>query len=223
MKDAVGCARLFLIAENRLLREALTRVLAKKDDLDIVGTASFTPAMVETIIAASPDLLLFDPPEIRTGLVFLRRLREAMPILKIVMIGMETSSESLVQAVREGISGYLLLDASASEIVAAVRFIINGGAVCPPELCQALFSYVAAQKASLPNFAVQDQLGLTRREQQLVQMVSHGFTNKEIAAKLNLSEQTVKNHVHSMMRKVGVRNRLQAVETIRVRGLLPAQ
>ena len=144
-----------------------------------------------------------------------------MPNLKTVMIGMENSSELLVQAVREGISGYLLMDASASEIVAAVRFVINGGAVCPPELCQALFAYVAAQRPTLPSFEVQNQLGLTRREQQLVQMVSHGFTNKEIAAKLNLSEQTVKNHVHSMMRKVGVRNRLQAVETVRTRGFLP--
>jgi|SRR5437667_362584 len=221
MKSAVSCARLFLIAENRLLREALTRILVKKDDLDIVGTASFTPATVDTIVQASPDLLLFDPPEIRTGLAFLRLLRESMPNLKTVMIGMENSSELLVQAVREGISGYLLMDASASEIVAAVRFVINGGAVCPPEQCQALFAYVAAQRPTLPSFEVQNQLGLTRREQQLVQMVSHGFTNKEIAAKLNLSEQTVKNHVHRMMRKVGVRNRLQAVETVRTRGFLP--
>lgn len=221
MKSVVSCARLFLIAENRLLREALTRILVKKDDLNIVGTASCTPATVDTIVEASPDLLLFDPPEIRTGLAFLRLLRETMPNLKTVMIGMENSSELLVQAVQEGISGYLLMDASASEIVAAVRFVVNGGAVCPPELCQALFAHVAAQRPTLPSFEVQNQLGLTRREQQLVEMVSHGFTNKEIAAKLNLSEQTVKNHVHRMMRKVGVRNRLQAVETVRTRGFLP--
>ena len=221
MKDLVSSARLFLIAENRLLREALTRILVKKDDLDIVGTATFTPATVGTIVEGSPDLLLFDSPEIQTGLVFLRLLRETIPNLKIVMIGMENSSELLLQTVREGISGYLLADASASEIVAAVRLVMNGDAVCPPELCRALFSQVAVQKPTLPNFDVQNQLGLTRREQQLVEMVSHGFTNKEIAAKLHLSEQTVKNHVHRMMRKVGVRNRLQAVETVRTRGFLP--
>jgi two-component system NarL family response regulator len=221
MTDAVSCARLFLLAENRLLREALKRILAKKSDLDIVGTASLTPSTMDVIVNASPNLLLFDPPDLRSGLAFLRLLRETIPSARVIMMGMETRSELLVQAVQEGITGYLLLDASAPEIVAAVRHVLNGGAVCPPELCHALFAYVAAQRPSLPSFEVQDQLGLTRREQQLVQMVGRGRTNKEIAAELNLSEQTVKNHIHRMLRKVGVRNRLQAAETFRMRGYLP--
>jgi DNA-binding NarL/FixJ family response regulator len=221
MTIAVSCARVFLLAENRLLREALKRILAKKSDFDVVGTASFTPITMDAIINASPNLLLFDPPDLRTGLMFLRLLREAMPDLKVIMMGMETRNELLVQAVQEGISGYLLMDAGAPEIVAAVRFVLNGGAVCPPELCQALFAYVAAQRPTLPSFEVQNELGLTRREQQLVQMVGRGCTNKEIASELNLSEQTVKNHIHRMLRKVGVRNRLQAVETFRTRGYLP--
>lgn len=221
MTNVVSCARVFLLAENRLLREALKRVFAKKNDLDVVGTASTTQATLNSVIEAAPDLLLFDPPDLRSGLAFLRFLREAMPRLRVILMGMETSSELLVQAVREGISGYLLLDASAPEIVAAVRFVMNGGAVCPPELCHALFAYVAAQQPSLPSFEVQDQLGLTRREQQLIQMISRGCTNKEIASDLNISEQTVKNHIHRMLRKVGVRNRLQAVETFRTYGFLP--
>ena len=221
MTIAVSCARVFLLAENRLLREALKRILAKKNDYDIVGTASLTPATMDAIINASPNLLLFDPPDLRSGLIFLRLLRESLPDLKVIMMGMETRSELLVQAVQEGISGYLLLDASAPEIVAAARFVLNGGAVCPPELCHALFDYVAAQRPTLPSFDVQDQFGLTRREQQLVQMVGRGCTNKEIATELNLSEQTVKNHIHRMLRKVGVRNRLQVVETFRSRGYLP--
>jgi DNA-binding NarL/FixJ family response regulator len=220
MTSVVGCARVFLLAENRLLREALKRILAKKIDFDVVGTASFAPNTLNAIIDAAPNLLLFDPADLRSGLTFLRQLREAVPSLKVIMMGMETKSELLVQAVQEGISGYLLLDAGAPEIVAAARFVLNGGAVCPPELCYALFSYVAHQRPTLPSFEVQNQLGLTRREQQLVQMVARGCTNKEIAAKLNLSEQTVKNHIHRMLRKVGVRNRLQAVETFRTRGYL---
>ena len=208
MTNVVSNARVFLLAENRLLREALKRVFAKKNDLDVVGTASTAQATLKFVVDAAPDLLLFDPPDLRSGISFLRLLREAMPCLKVILMGMETSSELLVQAVREGISGYLLLDAGAPEIVAAVRFVLNGGAVCPPELCQALFSYVAAQRPSLPSFEIQDQLGLTRREQQLIQMIGRGCTNKEIASELNISEQTVKNHIHRMLRKVGVRNRL---------------
>jgi DNA-binding NarL/FixJ family response regulator len=223
MTNAVGRARVFLLAENRLLREALKRVFAKKDDLDVVGTASFSPTILDTLISAEPDLLLFDPPDLRSGVGFLRMLREVVPSIKVIMMGMETSSELLIQAVREGIAGYLLLDAGASEILGAVRFVINGGAICPPQLCHALFAYVAAQRPSLPSFEVQDQMGLTRREQQLIQMIGRGSTNKEIASELNISEQTVKNHVHRMLRKVGARNRLEAVETFRTRGFLPVR
>jgi len=221
MTSVVSCARVFLLAENRLLREALQRVFAKKSDLDVVGAASFGPTILDTILDTNPNLLLFDPPDLRSGIEFLRLVREAAPTIKVIMMGMETSSSLLVQAVREGISGYLLLDAGAGEILSAVRFVLNGGAVCPPQLCHALFSFIAAQRPNLPSFEVQDQLGLTRREQQLVQMIGRGSTNKEIAAELNISEQTVKNHIHRMLRKVGVRNRLQAVETFRTRGFLP--
>jgi DNA-binding NarL/FixJ family response regulator len=222
MTIAVERTPVFLLAENRLLREALTRILAKKNDLEIVGAAPHTPTTLQAIIEASPAVLLFDPLDIHSGLVFLRMLREMLPDVKVILIGMETNSELLVHAVREGVAGYMLMDATASEIVAAIRFVINGGAVCPPELCQALFSQIAAQRTILPTFEIDEQFGLTRREQQLVEMVGRGLTNKEIASELNLSEQTVKNHVHRMLRKVGVRNRLQVVATCRTRGLLPA-
>jgi DNA-binding NarL/FixJ family response regulator len=212
----------FLLAENRLLREALTRILAKKNDLEIVGAAPNTPNALQTIVEISPTILLFDPVDLRSGLAFLRMMREAAPGVRIIMIGMEENTELLLAAVREGIAGYLLMEASASEIVAAVRFVIKGGAVCPPEMCQALFSHIAMPRVSIPSFEIQAEFGLTRREQQLMEMVGRGLSNKEIASELNLSEQTVKNHIHRMLRKVGARNRLQAVENCRVRGFLPA-
>jgi DNA-binding NarL/FixJ family response regulator len=82
----------------------------------------------------------------------------------------------------------------------------------------ALFERVANQKTHPPSFAIRHNLGLTRREQQLVQMISRGLTNKEIASQLNLSEQTVKNHIHRMLRKLGATDRLGAVELCRVPG-----
>lgn len=220
MTAAVGGTSVFLLADNRLLREALTRILGKKNDIDVVGAACHSPTVLTAIAAASPHVVLFDPLDVRSGIAFLRELREVVPGAKVVMIGMELDGELFVLAVREGIAGYMLMDATSAEIVAAVRAVMNGGAVCPPELCQALFRYVAGQRPSLPSFAVKQQLGLTRREQQLVEMVSRGFTNKEIASQLSLSEQTVKNHIHRMLRKVGVSDRLQAVEICRMQGLM---
>jgi DNA-binding NarL/FixJ family response regulator len=136
----------------------------------------------------------------------------------VVMVGMEANRETFLRAVRDGVVGYVLKDASAVEVAAAVRSVAGDEAVCPPTLCLNLFQYVATQRAQAPSFHIKHSLGLTRREQQLVQMISRGLTNKEIASQLNLSEQTVKNHIHRMLRKLGASDRLAAVELCRMPG-----
>ncbi len=134
-----------------------------------------------------------------------------------VMIGMDADREVFLRAVRDGIVGFVLKDASAMEVATAVRSVANNEAVCPPGLCLALFESVASRN-NAASFVIRHNLGLTRREQQLVQMISHGLTNKEIASQLNLSEQTVKNHIHRMLRKLGATDRLGAVEICRMPG-----
>jgi DNA-binding NarL/FixJ family response regulator len=99
-------------------------------------------------------------------------------------------------------------DASAIELVSAVRTVARGGAVCPPRLCKRLFAVVAQQLGAPVAQGRRVGKRLTRREAQLVPMIDHGLTNKEIAAQLNLSEQTIKNHIHRILRKVGAENRL---------------
>jgi DNA-binding NarL/FixJ family response regulator len=210
-----------LLAENRLLREALARILGKKDDICVVGAATYSPAVTEAIAAVSAQVLLFDPVDAAASLAFLQSARECLPGVKVVLIGMELNSELFLRAVREGIAGFMLKDATAADIAAVVRAVANNQAICPPELCRTLFDYVAKQRASFPSFFVKHQFGLTRREQQLVEMIGRGFTNKEIAGDLGLSEQTVKNHIHRVLRKVGVRDRLAAVEMCRTQGVVP--
>jgi DNA-binding NarL/FixJ family response regulator len=211
----------FLLAENRLLREALARILNKKNDITVVGAATYSLDVPDAIAATSARVLLFDPVDTSASLAFVRAIREPLPELKIVMIGMDLDSEVFLRAVREGIAGYLLKDATAADVAAAVRSAANNRAICPPELCQTLFDQVAQQRVSFPSFFIKQQFGLTRREQQLVEMIGRGLTNKEIAGNLGLSEQTVKNHIHRVLRKVGVRDRLAAVEACRTQGFLP--
>src|SRR5579862_8341985 len=213
-------AQVFILAENRLLREALTRILSKKSDLQVVGAAAFSPDVVEQIKSASPDVLLSDSAAIALSeLRLVAEVRAAIPGLKVVMIGMDADPETFLRGVREGVVGYILKDASAQEVATAVRSVANYEAVCPPSLCLVLFEQVAKQNSHPASFVIRHNLGLTRREQQLVEMISHGLTNKEIASQLNLSEQTIKNHVHRMLRKVGASNRLSAVEMCRLPGV----
>jgi DNA-binding NarL/FixJ family response regulator len=208
--------RVFILAENRLLREALTLLLGKKSNICVVDARAMSPQTVSQVCEASPDILLSDSSALASpDLQVLAEVRAALPGLKVITIGMEEDRNTFLQAIREGVAGYVLKDASAIELAAAVRAVAEGRAVCPPNLCMALFEFVAEDRSQLFGFRLGHDLGLTRREQQLVQMIDRGLTNKEIAAQLGLSEQTVKNHVHRMLRKLGAPDRLAAAELCR--------
>jgi DNA-binding NarL/FixJ family response regulator len=209
----------FLLSENRLLCEALSRVLAAKSHIRVVGAAPFSKEMVSDIVATSPDVLLFD--SLTTALStddLVPSLRRNIPNLKVLLFGMDCDEEKFLLAVHRGIVGYVLKDASARELADAIRAVARGEAVCPPELCRALFECVARAGEWQPGVQVRKHLGLTRREQQLIQLVSQGLTNKEIGSQLFLSEQTIKNHLRRMLRKIGATDRLEAVEVCRAQG-----
>lgn len=201
----------YLLAENRLFRESLTRILSKMSELRIAGEASPDSGSEPKIAELKPNVLLADATVLAySGII--PNLRKLLPELKILMIGMDADRDLFLRAVREGVQGYVLKDASATEVAAAVRAVINQEAVCPPSLVSILFESVAQWQTAFPTARVQRQLGLSRREQQVIHMISEGLTNKEIATRLGLSQQTVKNHIHRMLRKVGANDRLAIVE-----------
>jgi DNA-binding NarL/FixJ family response regulator len=203
----------FLLAENRLLREALVRFLAKSDDILVVGTGSYSLAAHREIVASRPCVILLDSSGLNLfAAKVIPALQAAVPDLRVVMIDMDADGATFLTAVREGVAGYILKDASASDVATTVKAVASGQAVCPPSLSMTLFRAVAEQSAPPPAIFWGTEHGLSRREQQLVQLLSQRLTNKEIAMRLNLAEQTVKNHVHSILRKVGAENRSGIVE-----------
>lgn len=180
-------------------------------DIRMVGEASPDADSEPKIAELKPNILLADATVLACSAI-VSNLRKLLPDLKVIMIGMDSDRDLFLRAVREGAQGYVLKDASATEVAAAVRTVINHEAVCPPSLVSILFDSVAQWQATFPTARVQRQLGLSRREQQVVHMISEGLTNKEIATRLGLSQQTVKNHIHRMSRKVGANDRLAIVE-----------
>jgi DNA-binding NarL/FixJ family response regulator len=210
--------RLFLLVENRLLREALAAIVRKQADFSVVGVDRYAPSIEKQFLESKCDILVADHASATIfPSTFVSDSLSLAPEMKIVLLGMEEDSEIFLQAVRSGVSGYLLGDASAQETLTAVRRVAQGEAVCPPRLCLQLFRFVAreALKGSLVlNQRVCTKLGLTPRQQQLVSFLARGLTNKEIAANLNLSEFTVKNHVHRIMRQLNAESRYAAVQTV---------
>jgi DNA-binding NarL/FixJ family response regulator len=208
----------FIAAENRLLREALFRLFENEKDVKVVGQAGHCSEAAKQILKVCPDVFLLNSSSPALSDLNNLRLAHGVPQpTKIVLFGMEEDETLFFEAVRQGAVGYVLKDAYAPDVVAAVRAAMRGEAVCPPRLCLLLFTYVVRQRIKfMPDLRLHLELGLTRRERELLPMIARGHTNKEIAAQLNVSEQTVKNHVHRIIQKAGASNRLEIVERCRL-------
>lgn len=219
-----GPANIYLVAENRLFRQMLIRLLRKRSDMRVVGENCYSDSAPEEIAASKCDVLLLDFLTTASSAELTERVLKAVPGVKVIMFGMDEDPDMFLQAVRSGACGYVLKDASAAELVTAVRGVLLGEAVCPAVLCRALFQFVSREFREMP--AIPGQIasckhGLTYRQRQLASLVALGKTNKEIAASLNLSEFTVKNHVRRIMQQVDVRSRHAAVDVLRASGALP--
>ncbi len=220
-KTSAENIRVFVAAENRLLREALARVLTKGGCIEVIATDSASPFHTDALLDARPDILLLTSRgSLQEDLSAIQQVRAAAPAVRILLIGMAKDDREFLQCVRAGISGYLLRDASAGEVLQGVQAVYAGEAVCPGALCAALFRYFESDTASLPCASARRRLGLSRRELQLIPLIAQGLTNKEIANHFSLSEQTVKNHLYRMKHKIGAEDRLEMVQLYRTQGFL---
>lgn len=222
--NAVPVENVYLVAEHRLLRETLVRLLRKKADIRVVGESRHFDSTAEQIIASQCDVLLLDSLTTSHATDLLDQLFEKAPHVKVVLFGMDEDPETFLKAVRFGVHGFVVKDASAAEIIAAIRAVAQGDAVCSSKLCMTLFQHVSREFRRRPGITDHEariKFGLTFRQSQLVALVARGLTNKEIAASLNLSEFTVKNHLRRIMRQVDADSRHEAVDVIRACGLLP--
>jgi DNA-binding NarL/FixJ family response regulator len=217
-----GKPRVFVAAENRLLREALCRMLAKSGEIDVVGTEQPESFRIEELLREEPDILLLASGENRNeGVTAIRLVRTSAPKVKILLIGLMGEESEFLQCVRAGVHGYLPRDASAADVMQGIRALQGGEAICPGALCATLFRYFENEATHFPSASAHQKLGLTRREQQLIPLIAEGLTNKEIANRFCLSEQTVKNHLYRMKQKIGAEDRLGIVQVCRTQGFMP--
>jgi len=206
--------RVFLLIQNRLLREALVRLFRRRTDLNVVGERSPSDISPLDLLESSCTVLVLDafPP---VGCLGFLEEKGTQAFLKTIFIGMEPDERQFMATVRFGAMGYLLKDASAADVVAAVRAVSRGEAICPPVLCPMLFRLAAQATLERPLDGPPGRPDLTLRQQQLVSLVAKGLTNKEIACHLNLSAFTVRNHIHRILKQVDAESRSEAVENIR--------
>jgi two-component system nitrate/nitrite response regulator NarL len=212
--------RVFLLIENRLLRESLVRLFRNRPDLLVVGQSGHPGPTARRVLDSQCDVLVIDSLETRWFPANIAHETGDRASFRVVVIAMDSNEEQFLAAVRSGVTGYLLQDASASDLVAAVRAVFRGEAVCPPQLCSTLFRFFAQMVREMPVQSATSKPSLTLRQQRLIALVAKGLTNKEIASHLNLSEFTVRNHVHRILKRVDAVTRSEAVEAIRTHGYL---
>ena len=218
------CINVHILTENRLLRETLARLLRKRSGVSVVEVSASIDSAANDIASSQCQVVLTDCLTATHARELLRKICGEDSCVKVVLFGMEEDPDRFLKAVYLGVSGYVLKDASASEITAALRAVARGEAVCPPRLCMSLIQHLAQQSRAWPSSAAQDGFArqiLTHRQLELLGLVAQGLTNKEIANNLHLSEFTVKNHMRRIMKQVDAGDRYEAVDAIRAIGFLP--
>ncbi len=218
-------ARAYIFAEAEYLQERLARVIGGEKEIEVVmngPTAERDGKKNGKAIAKNSNeiLVLVSSGAVLEDLQRIHSWRSAAPGIKVIVMGGSHKEPDFLQYVRSGVAGFLRGDATASEVVNGVRTVLNGESVCGASQCAILFRYFAQEAESFPSAALQRDLGLTRREQQLIPLLTRGLTNKEIANHFSLAEQTVKNHLYRMKRKIGAHGRLEIVDVCRQHGFL---
>jgi DNA-binding NarL/FixJ family response regulator len=207
---------IFVITANRFFRESLIRLFRTDKGFRVAGAPDCATLMGTQGSRMNPDIVVMRPEWEDRDFESARAIHETLPKTKILMIGMENDEEMFLKAVQAGAEGYLLRDASAKQMLAAAHRLERNSVVCPQNLERALFNLIA-NGPRMKSSGGAPTCELTPREHQLTSLVAQGLANKEIAGRLNLSLQTVKNHVHSILQKTQSKNRAMLAQLVESR------
>jgi two-component system nitrate/nitrite response regulator NarL len=208
--------RVLIIQRNRLLRESLAFVLSYQQNIHLIGSAADLREIIEVIHQMLPDIIIMDLslPE-RDGLEEARQICQVAPTSKVLMIGLRELESDVLACIEAGVAGYVPQEASLEELLQNMQAIAAGEAFCSPKVTPLLFSRLAENARAWRCLQSLHRTRLTRRELEIISLIEEGLSNKEIAVRLRIELQTVKNHVHNVLEKLRVHSRREAAQYVK--------
>ncbi len=203
--------RLILIEDNRLLREGILGMLKKEPEINVIASFGDSELAAEKIIELQPDIVLLD-----LGLAHQDSLDLAKSMkleylgIKVIVMDLVPIQSDILLFIEAGVSGFILKDATVAEFIKTIHSVAANEKILPKILTGSLFSQIMDQALKeLTPAKLIESVRMTKREREIIKLISEGLANKEIAFKLNLSIYTVKSHVHNILEKMALNTRVQ--------------
>ena len=204
--------RVLIAEDHTLVSEGLKAMLSTTDELEVVGAVNAGADAVNLAKTGSVDVVLMDLKlaDQMSGIEATRLIKEGAPGVKVVVLSMFTDPGTVAEAVKAGADGYLSKGTSGGEVIAAIRNVMDGRSVLDPSVTEGVLGRIGRDAPS----------ALTDRELDVLQRLAHGRSTREVADEMGVSDETVKSHVKQIFKKLGVRDRTQAVAEALRRGLV---
>jgi DNA-binding NarL/FixJ family response regulator len=215
----IGTTRILLAEDHNTVREGIKMLVNAQPDMEVIGEAADGQAAIEQTRALAPDLLVMDisMPELN-GLKATEKLRREFPNLKILTLTRHTDDGYLQQLIKAGVNGYVLKQSAPTELINAIRTVSSGRSYVDSELTHKVLGGFAGRSAApMRGERTRD---VSERESEVLRFIAWGYSNKEIAGRLDLSVKTVEAHKSNAMRKLNMRSRIDIVRYAILQGWL---
>lgn len=201
--------KLLLIEDNRLLREGLTAMLAAHKDITVITAPGDNSAGLK-LPQIKPNVVLLDLGlRNQNSLTVVEMVRRDFPAARMIVMDLAPAQADILQFVKAGASGFILKDATLDDFLHAIRTVADGGTVLPPYYSDSLLAQIVDYAVKGSKTKLKNAVTMTKREREIISLLSEGMSNREIGQRIRVSPYTIKSHIHNIMEKLALHTRLE--------------